>query len=213
MSSNLLHKVRRLLPGYVNKTLAADDQVFMDQWMRDESNQHPALLDEMRWLALSREQLREVTPAVAADAGWHQLLARIDAQPRRQSAPPGWLDKTRSRLRGWWATPVVGFAAAAVLTVQLGAIAWLSRSDDDAARPMSAPAATVAADAALLQVVFKDQASVAQVRAALAAAGATVVDGPGALGVWRVRVARNAAAAALTALRQQAAVEQAVLAP
>jgi hypothetical protein len=182
--------------------------------MRDESNQHPALLDEMHWLALTREQLREATPAVAADAGWHQLLARIDAQPRRQSAPPqGWFEKNRSRLSGWWATPAVGFAAAAVLTVQLGAIVWLSRSDDDAARPMSAPSAAVAADAALLQVVFKDQASVAQVRAALAAAGATVVDGPGALGVWRVRVERNAAAAALTALRQQPAVEQAVLAP
>jgi hypothetical protein len=100
-----------------------------------------------------------------------------------------------------------------VLTVQLGAIVWLSRSDDESARPMSAPSAATAADAAVLQVVFKDQASVAQVRAALAAAGATVVDGPGALGVWRVRVERNAAAAALGVLRQQAAVEQAVLAP
>jgi hypothetical protein len=162
---------------------------------------------------LTREQLREATPPVAADAGWHQLLARIDAQPRRSNPPQGGLAKTRSLLQGWWATPVVGFALAAVLTVQFGAIVWLSRSDDDSARPMSAPAASANADAALLQVVFKDQASVAQVRAALAAAGATVVDGPGALGVWRVRVERNAAAAALSALRQQPAVEQAVLAP
>jgi hypothetical protein len=213
MIDNRLQKVRSLLPAYVNNTLADDDQAFMDNWMRDESDQHPALRDEMRWLALTREQLRESTPLVAADAGWHQLLARIESQPKRAAAPQGWWDGTWSRLRDWWANPVVGFAVAAVLAVQLGTIAWLSRSDDDAARPMAAPAATPATDTAWLQVVFKDQASVAQVRAALAAAGASVVEGPGALGVWKVQVGRGEAEAALAALRRQAAVEQAVLAP
>ena len=89
MSNTSLHKVRELWPGYLNKTLSADDQVFMNNWLHDHGPDHPEFQQELEWLALTREQLRQSTPVAGPEAGWHELLARIDAQPRPLAMPQG----------------------------------------------------------------------------------------------------------------------------
>lgn len=211
MNPSTLSRVRQLLPAYLNKTLDADDQAFMETWMREQSRLHPELLEEMRWLELSRAQIRELPPVVDPQAGWHELLSRIDAQPRAQrsrlAASPTWLDK----LRLWWRMPVAAYAVLALLLVQSLTLTWLAWPDDT--RLMSSTPPSVDAQQVIVQVVFKDTATVAMLRQAITGVDGAVVDGPGALGLWRISVPQAQAQQALATLQNDPAVDHAVLAP
>lgn len=214
MSDELLHRVRTLLSDHVNKSLSADDQAFMNHWLRDHLDQHPALQDELRWLTLTREQLRQSVPAVDPEAGWHELLARIEAAPRPASASTGVASPASpwEAFLAWWSRPALAMAMTLVVLMQSAALWWLWPSAGGEVRPMSSPTSTITGQV-VLQLVFQDQASVAQVRAALVQVQAQVVDGPGALGVWRVAVPARAASQALATLRAHPSVEQVEVAP
>jgi hypothetical protein len=216
MASDELTRVRELLTGYVNKTLSSDDQAFMDQWMNDPDRAQPDVLDEQRWLALTRAQLRDTTPKPAPDAGWHELLARIEAEPKA-TLPRGAQDSEAQGLAAWfwrwWRRPALAYAVLALLVGQMAALAW-QWSPHGEVRLMSAPAGVQApADSVLVQVAWRAQATSAQMQAVLQQVQGSVVSGPSALGLWLVAVPQAQADEALSTLRSSAAVEQAVRAP
>jgi len=218
MSNTSLQKVRELWPGYLNKTLSADDQVFMDHWIHTHGPEHPEFQHELNWLALTRDQLKQATPLADPEAGWHELLARIEAQPKPQaqtpaSEPQGLLAKCLS----WLATPALATSLAVVAVTQSLALWMLWPGEQDSVRLMSSsPAASATAtDRITLQITFHEQATVAQVRTSLSAVHAQLIQGPSALGVWQAQVPAMPAPALkslLAKLQSQAAVESVAVA-
>jgi hypothetical protein len=216
MANNELTRVRELLTGYVNKTLSSDDQAFMDQWMNDPDRAQPDVLDEQRWLALTRAQLRDAVPKPAPDAGWHELLARIEVEPivtpsRGAQAPED------QGLAAWfwrlWRQPALAYAVLVLLVGQMAVLAW-QWSPHGEVRLMSAPTVVHAPVASVLvQVAWRAHATSAQMQSVLQQVQGTVVSGPSVLGLWLVAVPQAQADEALKTLRSSAAVEQASRAP
>jgi hypothetical protein len=217
MSNTFLHKVRELWPGYLNKTLSADDQVFMTHWLHNHGPEHPEFQQELAWLALTQEQLRQATPAASPEAGWHELLARIEAQPQPHAmqqahVPTGLL----ARCVAWLSAPAFATSLALLVLVQSLALWMLWPSEQDTVRLMSSsPASSAAQPHITLQITFEEQATVAQVRAALSSVHAQVIQGPSALGVWQAQVPTMPSPALKTLiakLQSQAAVESVAVA-
>jgi hypothetical protein len=216
MSNTSLHKVRELWPDYLNKTLSADDQVFMNNWLHDHGPEHPEFQQELAWLALTREQLRQATPVAGPEAGWHELLARIEAQPRPHAlqahVPAGLL----ARCVAWLSAPAFATSLAILVLVQSLALWMLWPSEQDAVRLMSSsPASSAAQPHITLQITFSEQATVAQTRAALSSVHAKIIQGPSALGVWQAQVPAMPSPALkslIVKLQSQAAVESVAVA-
>ena len=171
---------------------------------------------ERQWLERSAGQLRADRDALDVSGNW----ARIEQHIRQASAKPASpVSRTRrglgiTLLASWfrrWRQAAAGFAlgaaaAAAVAWTLLPVLPVFAPPTHSALQPLGASAPSPA-NAVLLQVVFRDQASVAQMRAALQAAGASVRSGPSSLGIWSVEVPSDRARAALAALQASAAVE------
>jgi hypothetical protein len=216
MANDELTRVRELLTGYVNKTLSSDDQAFMDHWMNDPDRAQPDVLDEQRWLALTRAQLRDTAPKPAPDAGWHELLARIEAEPKTRPSSGAQTPVEQglaARFWRWWRQPALAYAVLALLVGQMALLAWQWRPQGEV-RLMSAPTSVQAPSASVLvQVAWRAQATSVQMQAVLQQVQGTVVSGPSALGLWLVAVPQAQADEALKTLRSSAAVEQASRAP
>jgi hypothetical protein len=217
MSNTFLHKVRELWPGYLNKTLSADDQVFMNNWLHDHGPEHPEFQQELAWLVLTREQLRQATPVPGPEAGWHELLARIDAQPRQHVIqPPPLPTGLLARCMAWLSAPAFAASLVILALVQSLALWMLWPGQQDTVRLMSSsPASSAAQSHITLQITFEEQATVAQVRAALSSVHAQVILGPSALGVWQAQVPAMPSPALkslIVKLQSQAAVESVAVA-
>ncbi len=155
-----------LLPWYVNGTLA-DAQ-------REAVDAHLAQCADCRGEVALLRVLREEVRATAASGGAGELgRRRLLREAEAQRAP------ARSRWR-----PALGLAAAVVIGVQTVLLLTLERESADAITPLagSTPAEAV------LQLRFQPGATEAQIRELLQSVGARLVDGPGALGVYRLRL-------------------------
>lgn len=189
--------VSQLLPWHVNRTLDEKQSARLDAALEDD----PDLASEHLWLQSLRRTLREDTPARSDDTGLDELLARVRAErtntlkpfPSAAPAPrrPAWLPR--------------GYAlAASVILAQAALIGVLVMERDEyALLSFLAPLASkqTATPGVVLQVVFREQASEAAIRAALRDARGEIVGGPGALGVYRIKIAAPGADAALARLR------------
>lgn len=204
-------ELRQLLPWYVNGTLDAATQWGIDSLI----HRSPLLASEVTWLMHLREQIQNLPDEVAQrspSAGLDTLLARVRAeQSGKVSALP-----LRNRLNAWLTSPrkfsiPVGLAAAVVLTQAAMIGALLSRPPAEHLAPLSANAPT---GNTLLQMTFKPQATEIQIRSLLASVQGDMVAGPGALGVYVVRVPDGQGSAALAKLRNdRSAIESIVLLP
>jgi hypothetical protein len=140
---------------------------------------------EIQWIERMRRQLEGAAPPFDRERNWQRLAARIDAErewSRAQSHRP------HERKPWWWALVAysLGAATAAILMTVVAPEPWHT---DAAVMPLGADKTTTHADARVrLQVVFSDQATLAQVRAALSPIDAEIVAGPGRLGVWFIAV-------------------------
>ncbi|QDL91336.1 hypothetical protein FDP22_05770 [Paroceanicella profunda] len=140
----------------------------------------PALRAELAALRAAAAALgAEAPPAAARAAGWDRLSRSIEAE--RTGVPA-------NATRRFSPLQVAGIAAAAVLVWQLAAVPYLPGRGPAGYRPVSD---TLTGPA--LQVAFADDAPLAQVTALLVALGATVTDGPGALGLFTLTFADDAA--------------------
>lgn len=174
---------------------------------------------ERLWLAHSAEQLRAQRDALDVSANWSRIAQRLHTseatgspqqtpQPHRTTATGltalgAWLSRWRQGLAGF----AVGAAAAAVVMAFTLSPALHGPAQTGTTLQPLGQAQPASVETVQLQIVFRDQARIAEVRAALQAASASVHDGPSRLGVWQVEVPKARASAALEQLAKSAVVE------
>ena len=203
-------ELRQLLPWYVNGTLDVISQLEIDSLI----NHSPLVGSEVAWLKQLRQQIQSLPDEAVQRSpsdGLDTLLARVRAEQSGKVTPL----PLRNRLNVWLASPrkfsvPAGLAAAVFLTQAAMIGALLSRPPAESLTPLSAPSA----GSTLLQMTFKPQATEIQIRTLLASVQGDLVAGPGALGVYIVRVPDGQSATALAKLRQdRSAMESVVLLP
>lgn len=188
MTDAELREARLLLPFYANETIDAAARRRVDACLEASAD----LRAELQWLRAVRRDVKSAEAGVAADddLGLASLLARLEDERPSNVVPitkPG---------RPRWQRPALALAASLLLG-QAIVIGVLVGERDEGYRPLSGP---VAATGSLLQVRFQPTATEAQIRAVLQQAAAELVAGPGALGVYTVRVAPENTAGALRSL-------------
>jgi hypothetical protein len=181
------NRLADLLPWYVNGTLNADDRA----WVEAELARNPAQAADALWLQSLQSRIRENEPAVAANVGLDRAMARIRterARPARAARPT-----LGMRVSEWFAgfglRPALGAAAAVIIVAQGAVLLSMYRANDDltnqirAARP-----ATVAPRVEYLRITFKPDAREEEMRLAIAEVKGWLVDGPGSMGDYFIRV-------------------------
>lgn len=201
--------VRELLPWYVNGTLDDSEHGTLESHLQ----QWPHLRGEVTWLTQLRQQIgaqrHDLATQPVAGAGLDTLMALIRAEQSGKVVPlrvkqAAWLAAPR------WVPAVMGLAASVILAqaVVLGSL--LNRPGDTQLAPLSGGATTTTG--ALLQLTFKPTATEARMRQALAGVQGEMISGPGALGVYTVRVPDGQGPTALQKLQgDRATVESVVL--
>jgi anti-sigma factor RsiW len=156
-----------LLPWYANGTLAGEERANVEAHLEscERCRQELALMYALR------NSVKQLGAADApAELGRRRLIREVKSD--------------RGIPHGWWRPALA--AAAVVIVVQtlvLGTLLWPREA---AITPLGG---TAVSGTALLQVRFVPTATEAEIRAALAEVNGTIVDGPGALGVYSVRLA------------------------
>lgn len=155
-----------LLPWLANGTLAGAE--------RQEVEAHVATCErcrrELAWLESLRSSVAELESAQApGEFGLNRLLRDIRRRPQY------------AERRRWLAPALAASLAVVALQGVMLAHFW-TRSDN------IAPLGREMLDADVLQIRFEPRATEADIRDALQAIGASLIDGPGALGIYRVRL-------------------------
>lgn len=172
--------MHELLPWYVTGRLSAEDQARV--------RAHVEACAECQAEVRTEERLEAEVARLPLDVerGWadmRQRLAADDAGPARRPRPPvTWL----------------GWGVAAALAVTVGVIS-LPQAEPQAYRALGAAPAAVAAGNVV--VVFLPETTERQMREALKASEARLVDGPTATNGYVLHVAPARRAAALATLR------------
>lgn len=187
-------RVQFLLPWFVTGRLEADDLAQVTAHL----DQCPDCRAEV---AIERRLIDEVQALpVEVEPGWALMRARLDS--RRPRA--GWLASLDSHFRGpaWIGWAIAGQAA----VVAAGAVlvmAWRPAAPPTLYRTLgSAPAAS----SGNMLVIFRPEAREADLRAALLASHARLVDGPTAADAYVLSVPVEERARALKTLRGAASV-------
>jgi anti-sigma factor RsiW len=178
------NNVVSLLPFYANRTLDAEDRARVEAALAEDTG----LGDDLRALEQLRDTMQgmDVGPT-PGEFGLARLLRDVDREAARAPARP---------VLPW------GIAAAAVVGAVAMGIVWLSEPGDPTFRQASG-----GADATLLTVAFRPDATEAEISALLQTLGLEIAGGPTAIGLYRIRPTEGAdAAATVEALRAETGV-------
>lgn len=183
-------RAQQLLPWYVNGTLDPDEQAMVEAHLADCADCRADLASEQ---LLAREV---AALPIDVEHAWSTLSDRIDAAspPRRLAEPVPFL--RRKVAMGWALGGPLAAAAAVAFAL---AIVPEARSPAGPAYRALGSAPTAQPGNAL--VMFRPDARDGDLRAALTAAGARIVDGPTASGAYVVRIAPDRRGKALEGLR------------
>lgn len=154
------------LPWYVNGTLADRERHDVEAHLQGCER----CRQEVAWLQNLRTQVKADAAGSPGELGLHRLLREAKAQKPAARQP-----------HQWWRPAL---AAAAVIIVIQSAVLINFLHRPAPIIPLGGPAA---ADV-VLQVKFAPNATETQIRELLQKTGATFIDGPGALGVYRLRL-------------------------
>lgn len=174
-----------LLPWLANRTLNGAERLEVEAHVAacERCRRELAYLESLRSGVAEMENVQ--TPG---EFGLHRLLRDIRRQPRPAA-------------RHRWLAPALA-AALAVIVMQGVMLAQLW------SRPASiAPLGGVMPDTDVLQIRFDPRATEADIRNALQAVGASLIDGPGALGIYRVRLEPGASGKPMEVLQAIAVLE------
>jgi hypothetical protein len=141
------------------------------------------------------------TPA-AVERDWARLRGRIEAAQNGPARVPGPSPTHAAQWVGW------AIAAQILIFAALGVQLWSSRAPPAEYRALSAPAPAAGVRAI---VMFRPDSREADLRAALNAAGARVVDGPTSANAYVLQLPAAHGPATLRTLRAQPAVTAAEL--
>ncbi len=181
-------EAEELLPWYATGQLAIADRLLVEQHL----SSCPACREQ---LALERRLIREFRsqdPQIGA--GWARLRARIEPPPRRRERRTSFAAPLLKFARH----PAVATLAAAqfaFLVLGAGLLLWLSRPAYHALGSSSPP------PTADVIVMFRADATVEDVKAALRSANASIVDGPTAADAYLLHVPQQQRNLALARLR------------
>jgi anti-sigma factor RsiW len=152
-----------LLPWYANRTLAGAEHAAVEEHLRGCARCRA----ELEFLGALRAEVKRGEDAQPADeVGLRRLLRAV----RREQARP------RRRV-------ALAAAAAVVIVAQGALIGWLATRE-----PVIEPLGERGPAGVVLQLRFEPGATEAQIRELLQAHDAALIDGPSALGVYRVRL-------------------------
>lgn len=177
-----------LLPWYATGQLDADDRARVERHLYSCASCREQLAVERRMA----EEFQAISPAV--ESGWARLKSRID--PPVPTAPPRltFLEDLRALI----SRPAIAAVAAAQLVFVLFAGGLLLSLSQPAYHALGSAPAPAAAN---LIVMFRADATEADVRAALHAADATIVGGPTSTDAYLLHVEPARRASALSKLR------------
>ncbi len=166
-----------LLPWYANGTLEEPERARVEAHLAECAR----CREELSFLTTLAASVRSADESGApgefgGEFGLKRLLREVgQSPPNRASA--------RGAHRTWW-RPALAAAAVLVIAVQ-GVVIGRLYQQTTYLQPLSGPAA---AAGVVLQVRFDPGARESDIRAALQSVDGTLVGGPGALGVYRVRL-------------------------
>lgn len=227
-----IERARHLIPGFLKKTLAGDDKEWMTQFLNTLNQQGGSaaadFTQEMAWVERSQIQLAQDAPSFDAQAGWQRLQGRLDApvpiaikpQLANKATPAAavlWV-KTQIKNRinsaaAWWRKPLVGVLASAMIVGQMGLLAAVVKQMSQVQTVVEGVSPASGAPSLegmqVLAIVFKDTATLLEVRTLIDSLQGRVIDGPGSLGVWLVAVPKDKLDASLKTLATAKAVESA----
>lgn len=190
-----LQHLRANLPWYVNGTLDAEQTSEIERALPTS----PQLRAEADWLKSLQHEMQKEEVQVADDVGLDRFNALIKSEEKGSviSMPSRWQQ---------WQRPLMAVAAT-VMVVQMGVIGTLLKNQPDQLTTLSGTSVPVASGAMLLQVVFSETATAADIRQSLNQINGEIVAGPGAMGVYTVQTSAKNASNAITQLRKQTGVE------
>lgn len=183
---------RELLAWYAAGTLAPAERAAVEQLLAES----PAARAELEWLRALKRDLPATLAIPPGDLGQARLMQRIAIE----RAGPRVVELPRRPERPRWFAPAFALAAS-MLLAQAAVIGYLVHERNAALAPLSGQPP---ASGELLQVAFKPDATERDIRGLLASIDAELVGGPGAIGVYTIRVPAGRANAAAAALRGRA---------
>lgn len=160
---------------YVQGRLTPEDGAALEAEMRTDAD----LRAEVQAMQATRVALAPID-VPDKDSGWSRLSAAIDAE--RAAAPAN--ENRPIRLSLLQAASVV---AASVVLWQLLAVPMITETSG----PFTP--ATEAPDGPSVQIIFDETAVIAEITDLLSSVGGEIISGPGALGIYRVSFADEAA--------------------
>lgn len=190
LDGNAFPPLRALLPFRVNGSLQGEDLQKLDAAMARD----PALVDEARALAQLRRDIHDLpAPASPGEFGLARLLQDIDRgadlshHPRRTGVRPAILTAISTAIStAIWPVPrpmwMAAFAAG-IIGLGLGFLFWSHQSGDGTPGYLQASARS---GAVTFSVTFEPAVSQAALTQLLLAHDLRIVDGPSALGVYRL---------------------------
>lgn len=157
--------IAALLPWYLNGTLEEAERREVESWLRD---RHGAEEELALWRSVQQVVRSEESAKPGSELGWRRLRSQISRAPRRP----------------WW----MAAAAASVLMVIGLQTAILLRDEPGIFRPLAAPESKTSWR---FHVRFSATATMGQLEQVLLRNQAMIVEGPSALGLYTVEVARD----------------------
>jgi len=157
------------LPWYVNGQLSAEQREEIEQQLKDD----PALQQEVAYLERLRRQIKQSTQQTPGEFGLQKLKRDIRQQ------------RTAPLLKRW---KTLAVAASLLVVVQAGVMVSMLQPADTGMVPLSGSQYS----GQVIQLQFTDGASAAQIRQLLASVNGSIIAGPSASGVYRVRLADSA---------------------
>ncbi len=160
-----------LLPWFVNHTLSPAQL----QTVKAHLQHCPRCQQEVAWLKSVRQEIKTMPDPTPGELGLKRLIYRVrhektadQHQPRQGAA--------------WW-RPAVAIAASLLIVIQAGLLihAWLGPAN-------IAPLSGQSEEGLILQITFAPTATEKQIRETVQNVGGSFVGGPGALGVYRIRL-------------------------
>jgi anti-sigma factor RsiW len=165
--ANERRDLEALLPFYVNGTLAGDERLSVDAALKEDAR----LRDEAEALSRLRRTMKDIDDGPSpGEFGLARLMRDIDRLEAPAQAP-----RRRGLILPW---SIAAAASAGFLALALG---WMSADQSEPFRQASG-----VADALYLTVAFQPDVAQSAVSGLLLEYGLEIVEGPSALGLYRV---------------------------
>lgn len=174
----------RLLPWYVNGTLEGEERQAVEAYLERSADAR----DEVELLRQLRQQVKEQSIENSpGELGLQRLKREIKQGAEQQKSSGDRMAGKVLTVASFWRPLAV--AACLALVIQAGVMVGMNTG----VIPTGGEVGTAGKSQAVLQVTFSPDATEQDIREVLQAAGASIADGPTALGIYNLRLVDPAA--------------------